>query len=157
MLTAGQTPTNFGFYDGRMFSIDDPVATGFGAPHAHGGAGAFGGHGGHGGHGDHGGTFLGFGGGAAWRPGFSGGLPRCPAVVCPLPFVAPQCRYTPVMRTTFGTYCLGCTEDICDITDGTFQPRQRRRRRRIRRRLCRQFGICTWNGRRGRQFVTPRF
>lgn len=146
---AGQIATNFGLYEGRMFSIDDPVATGFGHAHSH-GAGAFDGRGG---------SFVGLGGQGGWGPGIGGGhsLPRCPAVVCPMHFISPRCSYTPVMRTTFGTYCLGCAEDICGLTDDTLRPRQGRRRRRIRRRLCRQFGICTWNGGAGSQFLTPRF
>lgn len=70
-----------------------------------------------------------------------GALRECPRNLCSLEFIPRRCRYTPVMRTGFGTYCLGCPEDICE-TQNSLSPRQRRRRRRMRRRLCRDFGIC---------------
>lgn len=65
----------------------------------------------------------------------------CRAAMCSLQMIPARCRYTPLLQTTFGDYCLGCPENVCD-EQRTASPRRRRRMRRIRRRLCRNFGIC---------------
>ncbi|XP_060590407.1 uncharacterized protein LOC132745475 [Ruditapes philippinarum] len=69
-------------------------------------------------------------------------LRQCPRNRCSLELIPRRCQYTPVMRSGFGTYCLGCPEDVCENTQGRLTQRQRRRRRRMRRRLCREFNIC---------------
>ena len=67
-------------------------------------------------------------------------IQQCPGTFCAVVNLIPRrCQYTPVLRSASGSYCTGCTIDICPEQTGR-QARQHELR--IRQRLCRRMGIC---------------